>query len=261
MAQEIFAILDNASVGDCANSAVVESLIEESVLSAREIDPVRSYAARQGMTVSNYAFSLVRNGVYDGTVGLSNNETDRAHKWTNKIYAVDDTDATSIALRFAALVKSKSRYENPAPQLRLGVFVRNSATDQFMLCMQPLCDSVRLTNATQFPFLPLISAEDKFDFVLEHLGTMYRLKLNLRIRDLQMVTFSPTANPPGIVKASLDGSENRWVFAPSAPDTPPLWWAGELREGWAHKYANMFSDSVSRVGMDDSEWARRFAPE
>lgn len=262
MAQEIFAILDNAKVGESANSSAVESLVNESVLSARDIEPLKGIATRQGVAVADYAFSLVQRGIYDSAAGMSNNETDRAYKWTNKVYAVDDADASSTALRFAALVKSRSRYENPPPELRLGVFVKNSANDQFLLCMQPLCDSVRLSGDTQFPFLPLKPSEDKFDFVIEHLGTMHKLKLSLRIRDLQMLVFSPSANPPGAVKASRDdSSESGWLFTPSGTGTTSLLWVGELREGWAHKYANMFSDSISRVGMDDSEWARKFAQE
>jgi len=258
MAQEISAVLENANVGAHADEGSAESLIREAVLSAREIDPVREMARGKGLSVAEYAVSLIKSGVYSSESGLNKTQADRAHRWTSKIYATDDAEASSVDLRFAALVKSKSRYENPVPELRLGAFVRDCISNEFLLCMQPLCDSVRLVGNTQFPFLRLKSVEDGIDFVIDHLGEMHKLRLDLRIRDLQMIEFSPTANPPGVIKATWDKDASGWFFKASGQESPILWWVGELREGWAHKYANKFSNSISRVGMDDSEWARRY---
>jgi hypothetical protein len=261
VAQEISAILDNAQVGELADAATTQSLIDAAMLQARDVPPVGELASSKSISIADYAFALVKKGVYDSTAGLSNSQRDKAHKWTGKIYAPNDDLASDVDLRFAALVKFKSHYENPTPKLRLGVFVRDESADQFMLCMQPVCDSLRLVGDTSFPFLPLNAVEDGFDFVTEALGGLHRLRLDLRIRSLQMITFRPGLNPPGVVEAEEDKATGAWVFRPLDTNAAQLRWIGELREGWAHMFANRFADSVSRVGMDDSEWARRSGPD
>jgi hypothetical protein len=124
--------------------------------------------------------------------------------------------------------------------------------------MQPICDSVRLEKETAFPLLPLTETDTKFDFVLLRDGHYRPFKVSLKLRDMRMITFQPGPNPPGMVVADKSMSTGEWIFKGTASPESEFAWIGELREGWAHYYANKFAYETSRVGVNDSEWARRW---
>lgn len=257
VAQELASVMDSARVGSVADGDAVASFVGDSLLVARSIDPVKTWAGAKDWSDSEYALALVRNGIDSDELNLSRNKKDKAHNWSTRIYAPDDASAREVELRFAALMKSKSRYENPPPRLGLGVFLRDQRTSTVYLCMQPVCDSTRLSGVTAFPFLPLTEATGAFDFVLYRDGKYCTFKMSLRLRDVRMLKFRPGPNPPGVVAGEGGGATGDWVFKTARKGGPSFAWVGELREGWSHYYANRFADEASRVGMDDSEWARR----
>src|SRR5262249_45514259 len=86
------------------------------------------------------------------------------------LFTKDAVDASRADGAFAERMMLRTIYERPRRELRLGtVIYRNK---QWFLCMQPLCDSVRLSADADvpFPFLPLEDSEDKkkVDFVVRH---------------------------------------------------------------------------------------------
>ena len=104
----------------------------------------------------------------------------------------------------------RTQYTRPDRYLQLGTIVRRGAT--YMICVQPLCDSVRLEpNAmVDFPFLPLtVVANDlgPADFVVQErsTGTYKRLAVQGRPTDLTMYGFK--AAERGLVTASREGDE------------------------------------------------------
>jgi hypothetical protein len=259
VAQELSSVLDDAQVGSAADTESVASLVSESVLLARSIDPITTLAAGKSLTVEDYALELVRHGIEWPGSGLSRDKREKAHNWSTGIYSSDEAGAREIELRFAALMQTRSRYENPVPHLGLGVFIMDSESEQFYLCMQPVCDSARLESDTAFPFLPLneVNKGGGFDFVLPSNGQLRSFKMRLKLRDIRMQTFQPGAHPPGIVAGVRSDDGNAWLFKTVGEEGSSFAWVGELRDGWAHHYANKFADEASRVGVDDSEWARR----
>jgi hypothetical protein len=257
VAQELSSVLNNARVGDVADTTSVASLVSASLLQARSIAPVKAAAEKKNMSDGDYALDLVRYGIDWKESQLSVKHKKDAHDWTTKLYSSDDESAKEIELRFAALMKNRSRYENPPPRLGLGVFLRDIRSSKFYLCMQPVCDSTRLSSTTAFPFLPLNEGEGAIDFVLGSDGDLRTFKISLKLRDVRMLNFRPGPTPPGVVMGERDGDAGEWKFQTARTNGASFVWVGELREGWAHHYANRFADESSRVGVDDSEWARR----
>ena len=153
------------------------------------------------------------------------------------------------------LMSNKLQYGDHSPILRLGVIVRDLNAGSFMLCMQPVCDSVRLAGRTSFPFLPLEEATGNSDIVINYSGEYHLLNVKARLRDLVMISFDPS-NATGTVKAIRSAETNSWQFA-AVTEGASLEWVAELRDNFAYKFANRFAESASRVGTDDSELYRR----
>jgi hypothetical protein len=254
---ELLAVLDSANVGSSANLDVVKSMIDGSLLSVNSGGKIGAVAQRLGVDCKDLAVMLTEYGAESAQAGLTGGEKRDLRKWTSDVYKVQGASAEDVDERFAILMNSKLNYGENAPLLHLGTMVRDCATGKFMLCMQPVCDSVRLPEVTEFPFLPLVSSDSKLNIVIKYNDAFHCLNLMSKMRDLVIVGFKPTLNPPGVVKAQKNAEGEPWIFRPNSPDSHTLEWVGDLRDGFAHKYANEFADSASRVGVDESEWLRR----
>ena len=258
--QELSAVLDSAEVGRNADYSAIRQLVSDAVLVVEDVYRIGEFAARNGLSTSELAMRFVQEGVSDPNCGLSNNERKDIRGWISKIFALGPTNSggqnANINEQWSMLMSSKLDYGRSSPKLRLGVLVRDSQSGVFMLCMQPVCDSVRLSAPTAFPFLPLEQTAGSSDVVIKYAEEYYPLNLKLKFRDLLMVTFEPSADSGGSVRAQRSAGNEGWQFVP-ASDRAPLEWAGELRDSFAHKFANRFAESASRVGTNDSELFRR----
>lgn len=255
---ELMAVLESTDVRNSAGIDAVKSMVDNDTLTVSDTGMFAQAAARMKIDPKELAVRLARYGAESTEAELVSTEKKNIHDWISGVYVVAGTSADNIDERFSVLMNSKLSYGVNAPQLHLGVILRDRSTGQFMLCMQPLCDSVRLPAVTDFPFLPLAFKENKCNIVVQYGDTFNRLYLQTKMRDLVIRGFRPTLNPPGVIKAKKDDDTGSWVFVPEGT-TDVLDWVAELRDGFAHKYANVFADSASRVGVDESEWLRRIA--
>jgi hypothetical protein len=163
----------------------------------------------------------------------------------------------------AHLLGLKTRYASPPPKLWLGIIVASGrgVSERYLLCLQPKCDSVRLPGPTQFPFLPLTLAGEgrRFDVVIRTPGGLQRLELSRRPADLRMVTFAPPADQDSVVAepAGITGFRFR------AANGRPTWYrfVGELKADTAQTFASELATNMSRVGLNESEWLRRWRKE
>lgn len=257
--QELSAVMESAEVGKRADFDAISGFVDDEVLAIDDVENLALAAARHGVSVSDLAMHLVKEGVWSPNYELSRSERKGLRDWISKVFSlssdVPSRVSDDINEQWSMLMSSKMQYGAIPPRLRLGVLVRNSSTDQFLLCMQPVCDSVRLTEQTSFPFLPLDETPSNWDLALAYSGGYHLLKLRFRIRDLFMAAFTPSADSSGVVRAERSGDGQHWVFIAN-DDQESFEWVGELRDNFAQKFANRFGESVSRVGVNESEWLR-----
>lgn len=120
---------------------------------------------------------------------------------------------------------------------------------RFWLCIQPLCDSVRLEGNVNFPLVELRLAEktgSKIDFVVPFGGDYIPLSLgSTRIRDMRFDVFR-AQSPQRVVAASVQ--EGRISFESI---THSYDWLGDLRLDKAHKILHGLMTGVGRVGVDE----------
>jgi hypothetical protein len=159
---------------------------------------------------------------------------------------------------FAMLLAVRRPYGEKSPSLRLGTIVCDSDGEKFWLCMQPVCDSVRLDDAIHsFPMIPLrvlspSEANRRFDFVVPWLGSIVHLFnpakpakiLPFRFRadpKTQTVRFKPTRSNQDIL--SVRNTSNS-IFHLVA----------QLKPSHGARVAHAMGQEMSRIGLDESEW-------
>lgn len=166
--------------------------------------------------------------------------------------------ATDSNVKFACLTTLKKRYLNSSkPILTLGVVLKSktvSGTEEYWICIQPKCDSVRLTaeedqqEGRPFMFLSLAKASGNGDIILD---SKSGFKIMYSIIKSRQFMFRSTKN--GTVQVEGEGS-GHWFFKDSSGKC--FEYLGELKNDFAQGIANNFASQVSRVATNHSEWLR-----
>jgi hypothetical protein len=176
--------------------------------------------------------------------------------------------AYSIDLQFSALssLSRDSRFDGrmgPAPDLRLGALLRSldvTGTEEdeplvrFWICLQPLCDSVRLETPTQFPLLSLqkSTVEDRFDFIVPSAEGYVPLEAKqFRLREIALPVFSPETETQTVVASWAERA-----FAFTSSDGVQYEWLGQVRLEKAHKFLHALATVAGRIGIDEYEYLR-----
>lgn len=159
---------------------------------------------------------------------------------------------------FAKLTTLRNRYlDSNKPILTLGVLLKGttlSGENEYWVCIQPKCDSVRLSIdenmhiGRPFMFLNLTKTSNNGDVVLD---TNLALKIIYNITKIRQFMFRPTEN--GMVQVQGINSDN-WFFLDSFGKR--FEYLGELKNDFAQRIANNFASQISRVATNHSEWLR-----
>ncbi len=161
---------------------------------------------------------------------------------------LDEEVSKSSEKDFAVLSLFQTNYSIKNLYLTLGVILEEKATTKKLLCLQPRCDSSRLTDDTEFIFLELQKERDqKFDIILPS-NEKYILDYGRKYR--KTITFSQKNNIISPTKAlyfnSIDKKKYRYV--------------GTLKRTQSQRISNEYGAYLSRVGLNESEYLRRNRP-
>ena len=148
---------------------------------------------------------------------------------------------------------------NKAHFLTLGTIFKKS-NSEFYLCIQPLCDSVRLKPKNQFLFLKLEKQGTKKDLddrkgfnIVVNDGNDIFLKIDEKISKLQVFTFIPSDETDRVLV-----NNGITINAKSSDNTDvSLTYLAQLRQEHARRISTSFLHKITRVGLDESEWLRR----
>jgi hypothetical protein len=192
--------------------------------------------------------------------------SNHGHKTLTQTFCTGEGDANELDCKFAMLTSLKNRYGRSSriPILTLGTILKEDSTDDsedpysFWLCIQPRCDSARIENSRNFLFLSLkeVDGEKSFDIVVKYENNDFiRLKINYTIYESKLLEFSPNSSDENVIGAKKERS----YFVFDADDGVRFKWVSELKSEHAQRIANRFAAKLSRVGLDESEWLRRWA--
>jgi hypothetical protein len=257
--EEVASVLDDESVEQVAGIEAIEDWLTLRV-------PTNDYQARFGLGQARTradAVNLLSHGMSSDTPeskaakAAFHTLAKSPHTKTadRQCFASTAVEGTAAQENFAALLSIRTRYSAPTPRLTLGTVMRTeqAATASYWVCVQPICDCVRLAKETAFPLLPLTAGGDSFDLVLLTAGQpSLRLKLEAKPLNILMARFAPNTGARGVVEAVKDGTN--WYFSDTS--NTRYEWLAELKPHHALRVADIISGELRRVGLAESEWLR-----
>lgn len=193
-----------------------------------------------------------------GKIGLTEGSMRRAIPELTD--ALADADVSNQKL---AVMMDSTNLGASAPRLEFGVLlqaepdeVEPTATERaeasWWLCIQPLCDSVRLPSTRAFPFVPVILNADKAEaMICPPDGDPVRVAFDTRPHRMSLVKFSPTA----MEAVFAQGDAPDWHFRDV--DGVRYQAIARLRPDLTAEVVHRVGAATTRIGVDQSEWLRR----
>lgn len=172
----------------------------------------------------------------------------------------DNDDALQTAVReveyaFAVLccAERSAAFDGDAsanPTLEFGTLIENDG--QYFLCLQPVCDSVRVTEPREFIFLPMRRALEPMSFDLIVLEGQHHVPLvpdgpSLASTRGLMFLGDPVTF---VVSAERSGDSRRFFTT----DQQGWRWVASIREAYVRRILSRMIESMTRVGLDESEF-------
>lgn len=206
---------------------------------------------------------LGRNGQYSNSTGA---DIDIANEVLNVLYLSDNNKrrkGTERLSELSNLYGVGSLTAAQVPRMQIGVLVREKLAEnqqgRYLMCLQPLCDSVRLRDNTLFLFLILEelapSGTGKFlDLYVPLLGESgVWLDVNPSPKKLISFAFSPKSkNKITYVEAARVGNERLFY----SQDGQVFQWVASVKLGKAQRLASQLAARLHTLGVDEFEWMR-----
>ncbi len=140
------------------------------------------------------------------------------------------------------------------PVMKQGTVIKG-AGNKYYVCIQPLCDSVRLKEDTNFTFLRIskVKSGKPFSHVMRSdMGVHIRLCIEASSKRLNVFKFSACDNSR-VVKAEKE--HGKFLFREKLYGED-VEWCGEFKQAVSQEIVNAVSASIARVGLDSFEWLR-----
>lgn len=158
--------------------------------------------------------------------------------------------------KFAKLTHHKSLFlpSNTPPILTLGTIIKSLGKDDYYICIQQKCDSLRIkkNKDRKFLFLPLskISDGSKFDLIVQD---GIKLKLNKKSFALKTMIFKCNSDKEVII--GNPNIDTQYIFENIYNEK--FEWVLDIKDLHAQRIVTDYVSQLSRVGLDESEWLRR----
>jgi hypothetical protein len=267
LVKRIDAWLDDKADDTYLGQISLNVLIDEAV----EIKADKAFLKEWVQTNFSEAYLITRSRVTpvpealtdEHKANLRNVERNAIHKTATR-YFTSDQNYKKLDQKFSVLTHHKSNVRDLAkePVLTLGSIIRTKEDEgkiKYYVCIQQRCDSVRLNKneVRQFLFLPLkkVSESEGFNFTVSDKGNNHFLKVDPKTYNLTTIEFTPV-DGQSVIKADKNAN-NQYQFISTANKT--FVWLSDLKDAHAQRLANEFSAKLARVGLDESEWLRRWS--
>ncbi|MDX6670887.1 MAG: hypothetical protein QOI91_1250 [Solirubrobacteraceae bacterium] len=253
VASEIRSVIEDNDVGRHVTLPILRLWLDEAkrndIRFGELIDEKKRLTIQQVETILQYGLGTDEGLAQAAGKYGTNYFKKTVKRQATKIFCADDTEAAESDAEFAHRMMMRTVYSQPPRTLQLGTIV--DTDDQYRLCVQPLCDSVRLRHLHAFPFLPLqdVGVADGPDFVVpsrEGSGWAY-LRLSGSPGDLVMASFDPEGR--GVVTASAEASGFRFIDSDGVAHR----WVAELKPDFGQRYAFDLAQRFARIAVDEAE--------
>lgn len=279
IASEIYSILENYQVGSVADfDAIKKWLNENNTEAGYAIRYFNEFTDRyETMSIDEEMIEdILINGFEKAREKIKYSNPDNGEQRKKKIsldtfknltdtFCFNGETPERIDYKFAILTSQKNYYGRPQhrPVLTLGAILKDVSPEsadekyRYWFCIQPRCDCVRIKDSRNFLFLPMKEIENDKAFnviVKDECGNFVKLKLIDKNYESRHIEFSIGASTENFVYATL--SDDGFHFESKAGKV--FIWISELKSEHAQRIANNFAAKLARVGLNESEWLRRW---
>ena len=185
----------------------------------------------------------------------------KAHKFLTNGFS-QDKNSNFLDEKLAWTISSRGQFNKQPPKLDQGTIVSNDS--KVLLCIRPSCDCVRLElkldeekkqKIPVFYFLPLI--ENGIE--KEHHKIVVKIEDNFKVFRIDFdqsnwVHYSFTPDPE-VQYIKAKPKENSYYFKNSSGEE--ILWIGQLKPEYTQRVSQKLASTLSRIGVDESEWLRR----
>ncbi len=260
VASELRSVIEDHEVGELANEAVLllwlnafrdagtrfGALINE----AKPITRAQvSGMLRLGLASSDTARKIAELGTTASKTYLEKT----VKKVATQVFASTLDEANDSDSELANRMMLRTTYTSPPRMLQLGTVVE-APDHAYWICVQPLCDSVRLKpEIRSFPFLCLRGSDrSKFQFVVaDTTGAETCLLLTKNPRDLVAARFKPRSG-----KSFIDATKSGGAHYFRDTSKKRYRWVAQLKPEFAQKVAVDLAAEFARVAVDEAELRR-----
>lgn len=184
---------------------------------------------------------------------LGNN--DKTRKAAKILLSADDDKSNHL---FAHLMASRTFYGDKPKELKLGAIVHEMKDDKYFLCIQPICDSVRINEERVFVFVQMIKTDTVTTNQASHIVVNSEgepLELYYQAKSFKCFTATFTPDPDSKQVISTNSSKGEPVFTDISKRK--YTWIDQLKPAHAQRAVENFASDLSRVGLTESEWLRQ----
>ena len=164
---------------------------------------------------------------------------------------------------FSRLMSSRTYYDEHAKELKLGTIVyQEEVVDKktvghYFLCLQPVCDSVRLDKERKFIFIEIDKTEQNGKNKFSHPvffsdGSLQELLTVPKSYNCFVAEFSPNPKLKVVLAEKAVGNSKAFEDCQGRNFV----WLDQLKEPHAQRVVERFARELSRVGLTESEWQR-----
>ena len=167
-------------------------------------------------------------------------------------------NSANLDLRLASAMSFRQVLDRKQKQLTMGTVIQGpeSESEEFLICVTPRCDSVRLEEVTSFLFIPL-SNPKQGDQIVVPVGEndFKHMSISIKTSDWRIIDFDPDSGQQCVL-AYPDSSDHTFMFK-EVKDNQQYRWIGELKPEFAQSIAQKLAGQLLRIPLNKSEWLRR----
>lgn len=148
------------------------------------------------------------------------------------------------------------------PTLTLGSVVRlkEGEKSHYLMCVQPLCDTVRVDEARYFPFVRLVDGggvKNADHLVIRDGGESVVVSVESKAGSRHYEKFEPDPVSRAVRAKPVLHEERLAGYSFFGPGNVEYAWIGDVDAMKAQRIAVDLSGLLARVGIDEYEWLRR----
>lgn len=255
LVSEIEAVLEDA----LPNPLIPKKLLEDWCMHVwKPGDHLNALFASKGLDHRRIAVDICTKGfkIAKDTHNAIPNLSNGAQKVRKAAKILIPSDNSDINHRFSHLMASRTFYGDKQKELKLGSILHNKSNDQYLLCIQPICDSVRLKSRRAFIFVEM-SIGDSPGHNLSHVvfkndKSMLELIYQPKSYLCCVANFLPDSTSQRVIAKKNQDNE---LYFEDINGIQYLW-IDQLRTSHAQRAVERFASELSRVGLTESEWLR-----